>query len=318
LAELSPGKILAAHGLAILASGVLLALALGGEGGLFGFLFMALGAVAVLLSLVATALVAGGAYLIGGEGNAEVRLAPEWVALAPLALNSLVFASLVLGGFSHALLFAIAFPLLFLAVKPKFPPASMTMGVVGGFAAFVVVLLLSYMFGYILDVKIDLAQLIALAPVDAKQMQFYGWYMLLVVAVAEELWRAATYYNLVPAVGQRAAAALATFWFVWMHLPGRIMYGAAAPAILTLIGAGTLTMWFLSKGDYWGMVAAHAVYNTAIAGVSYGSMLVELLLLAVLLWALWVERRKPKIEISAAAKEIQVPAVAAGGGGGVG
>jgi hypothetical protein len=63
------------------------------------------------------------------------------------------------------------------------------------------------------------------------------------------------------------------------------------------------------------MVAAHAVYNTAIAGVSYGSMLVELLLLAVLLWAIWVERGRPRIEISAA-KAIQVPA--ATGGGGVG
>jgi len=316
LAEPTPGKILAAHGLAILASGIYLALALGGGGGLFGFLFMALGAIVVLLSLVATALVAGGAYLIGGGGSAEVRLPPEWVALAPLALNSLVFVSLVSGGFSHALLFAIAFPLLFLTVKPKFPPASMTMGVVGGFAAFVVVLILSYMFGYILNVNIDLAQLIALAPMDVKQMQFYGWYMLLVVAVAEEMWRAATYYNLIPAVGQRAASALATAWFVWMHLPGRIMYGSLAPAILTLIGAGTVTMWFISKGDYWGMVAAHAVYNTAIAGISYGSMLVELLLLAVLLWAIWVERRRPRIEISAV-KAIQVPA-AAGGGGGVG
>ena len=316
MAEPTPGKILAAHGLAILASGIYLALALGGGGGLFGFLFMALGAIVVLLSLVATALVAGGAYLIGGGGGAEVRLPPEWVALAPLALNSLVFVSLVSGGFSHALLFAIAFPLLFLTVKPKFPPASMTMGVVGGFAAFVVVLILSYTFGYILNVNIDLAQLVALAPMDVKQMQFYGWYMLLVVAVAEEMWRAATYYNLIPAVGQRAASALSTFWFVWMHLPGRIMYGSLAPAILTLIGAGTVTMWFISKGDYWGMVAAHAVYNTAIAGISYGSMLVELLLLAVLLWAIWVERRRPRIEISAV-KAIQVPA-AAGGGGGVG
>ena len=306
MAELTPGKILAAHGLAILASGVYLALALGGWGGLFGFLFVALGAVVVLLSLVATSLVAGGAYLIGGEGGAEVRLAPEWVALAPLALNSLIFVSLVSGGFSHALLFAIAFPLLFSTVKPKFPPASMTLGVVGGFAAFVAVLILSYMFGYVLNVEIDLAQLVALTPVDAKQMQIYGWYMLLVVAVAEELWRAATYYNLVPAVGQRAAAALATAWFVWMHLPGRILYGVAAPAILTLIGAGTLVMWYMCKGDYWGMVAAHAVYNTAIASFGSRVMLVELALLAAFLGALWVERRKPKIEIAvpAAAKEV--------------
>ena len=308
MAELT-GKILAAHGLAILASGIFLALALGGGGGLFGFFFMALGAIVVLLSLVSTALVAGGAYLVGGEGSAEVRLPPEWVALAPLALNSLVFVSLVTGGFSHALLFAIAFPLLFLTVKPKFPPASMTMGVVGGFAAFVVVLILSYMFGYVLNAEIDLSQLVALAPVDAKQMQLYGWYMLLVVAVAEEMWRAATYYNLIPAVGQRAASALATAWFVWMHLPGRIVYGPLAPAILTLIGAGTVTMWFLSKGDYWGMVAAHAVYNTAIAAFGSGLMLVELALLAVFLWALWVERRKPKIEIAAA---IPVEVVARG------
>jgi len=299
LAELTPGKILAAHGFAILASGIFLALALGGAGGLFGFLFMALGAVVVLLSLVVVSLVGGAAYLTGGAGSAEVRLPPEWVALAPLALNSLIFASLVSGGFSHALLFAIAFPLLFLTVKPKFPPASMTMGVVGGFAAFVVVLVLSYMFGYVLNAEIDLGQLVALSPVDVKRMQVYGWYMLLVVAVAEEMWRAATYYNLVPAVGQRAAAALATAWFVWMHLPGRVLYGALAPAILLLIGAGTLTMWFLSKGDYWGMVAAHAVYNTAIASFGTGMMLVELALLAAFLWAIWVERRRPKIEIAA-------------------
>jgi membrane protease YdiL (CAAX protease family) len=299
LAELTPGKILAAHGLAILVSGIYLALALGGWGGLFGLLLAAFGAIVVLLSLVVTALVGGAAYLVGGEGGAEVRLPPEWVALAPLALNSLVFASLVTGGFSHALLFAISFPLLFLAVKPKFPPASMTLGVVGGFAAFVAVLLLSYMFGYILDVQVDLGQLIALSPLDAKQMQLYGWYMLLVVAAAEEMWRAATYYNLVPAVGKRAAAALATAWFVWMHLPGRILYGPLAPAILLLIGAGTLVMWYLCKGDYWGMVAAHAVYNTAIASFGRGMMLVELALLATFVWALWVERRRPKIEIAA-------------------
>jgi hypothetical protein len=306
LAELTPGKVLAAHGFAILVSGVYLALALGGSwGGLFGLLFAAWGAIVVLLSLVTTALVGGAAYLVGGAGSAEVRLPPEWVALAPLALNSLVFVSLVTGGFSHALLFAIAFPLLFLTVRPKFPPASMTLGVVGGFAAFVAVLLLSYLFRYALNAEIDLSQLVALAPLGAEQMQVYGWYMLLVVAVAEEMWRAATYYNLVPAVGRHAAAALTTAWFVWMHLPGRILYGWRAPAILLVIGAGTLVMWYLCKGDYWGMVAAHAVYNTAIVSFGSGLMLVELALLALFLWALWVERRKPKIEIAvpAAVKE---------------
>jgi len=298
LAELTSGKVLAAHAAAVLATGLLLVYALSGAG-LFGLLFAALAALAVLGSLFVTALVGGAAYLVGGAGSAEVRLPPEWVALAPLALNSLVFASLVTGGFSHALLFAIAFPLLFLAVKPKFPPASMTLGVVGGFAAFVAVLLLSYLFALALDVEIDLTQLVALTPVDAERMQVYGWYMLLVVAVAEEMWRAATYYNLVPAVGQRAAAALATAWFVWMHLPGRIVYGPLAPVILLIIGAGTLVMWYMCRGDYWGMVAAHAVYNTAIASFGTGMMLVELALLAVFLWALWVERRRPKIEIAA-------------------
>jgi hypothetical protein len=305
LAELTPGKVLAAHAAAVLATGLLLVYALSGAG-LFGLLFAALAALAVLGSLFVTALVGGAAYLVGGAGSAEVRLPPEWVALAPLALNSLVFASLVTGGFSHALLFAIAFPLLFLTVRPKFPPASMTLGVVGGFAAFVAVLILSYLFGYVLNAKIDLSQLIALTPVGA--MQLYGWYMLLVVAVAEEVWRAATYYNLVAAVGQRAAAALATAWFVWMHLPGRIAYGWLAPAILFIIGAGTLVMWYMCKGDYWGMVAAHAVYNTAIVSFGRGTMLVELALLAVFLWALWVERRRPKIEIAAAVpvKEVVV------------
>ena len=298
MAELTSGKVLAAHAAAVLATGLLLVYALSGAG-LFGLLFAALAALAVLGSLFVTALVGGAAYLVGGAGSAEVRLPPEWVALAPLALNSLVFASLVTGGFSHALLFAIAFPLLFLAVKPKFPPASMTLGVVGGFAAFVAVLLLSYLFALALDVEIDLTQLVALTPVDAERMQVYGWYMLLVVAVAEEMWRAATYYNLVPAVGQRAAAALATAWFVWMHLPGRIVYGPLAPVILLIIGAGTLVMWYMCRGDYWGMVAAHAVYNTAIASFGTGMMLVELALLAAFLWALWVERRRPKIEIAA-------------------
>jgi hypothetical protein len=298
LAELTPGKVLAAHAAAVLATGLLLVHALSGAG-LFGLLFAALAALAVLGSLFVAALVGGAAYLVGGAGSAEVRLPPEWVALAPLALNSLVFASLVTGGFSHALLFAIAFPLLFLTVKPKFPPASMTLGVVGGFAAFVAVLLLSYLFGYVLNVEIDLTQLVALTPVDAGRMQVYGWYMLLVVAVAEEMWRAATYYNLVPAVGPRAAAALATAWFVWMHLPGRIVYGPRAPAILLIIGAGSLVMWYMCKGDYWGMVAAHAVYNTAVVSFGRGMMVVELALLAVFLWALWVERRRPKIEIAA-------------------
>jgi hypothetical protein len=298
LAELTPGKILAAHGAAVLATGLLLVYALGGAG-LFGLLFAALAALAVVGSLFVAALVGGAAYLVGGEGGAEVRLPPEWVALTPLALNSLVFASLVTGGFSHALLFAISFPLLFLVVKPKFPPASMTLGVVGGFAAFVAVLLLSYLFGWVLNAEIDLASLVSLAPLGAERMQVYGWYMLLVVAAAEEMWRAATYYNLVPAVGKRAAAALATCWFVWMHLPGRILYGPLAPVILLIIGAGTLVMWYMCKGDYWGMVAAHAVYNTAIASFGTGMMLVELALLAVFLWALWVERRRPKIEIAA-------------------
>jgi hypothetical protein len=298
LAELTPGKILAAHAAVVLATGLLLVYALSGAG-LFGLLFAALAALAVLGSLFVAALVGGAAYLVGGAGSAEVRLPPEWVALAPLALNSLVFASLVTGGFSHALLFAIAFPLLFLTVKPKFPPASMTLGVVGGFAAFVAVLLLSYLFGYVLNAEIDLSQLVALTPVDAGRMQFYGWYMLLVVAVAEEMWRAATYYNLIPAIGKRAAAAVATAWFVWMHLPGRIAYGQLAPVILFIIGAGTLVMWYVCKGDYWGMVAAHAVYNTAIASFGTRTMLVELALLAVFLWALWVERRRPKIEIAA-------------------
>jgi hypothetical protein len=83
-----------------------------------------------------------------------------------------------------------------------------------------------------------------------------------------------------------------------MHLPGRILYGPMAPAILLLIGVGTLVMWYMCKGDYWGMVAAHAVYNTAIASFGRRLFLVELALLALFLWALWVERRRPKIEIA--------------------
>jgi len=303
------GRVLAAHALAILSTGLMLVAALGGAG-LFGLFFAALAALAVMGSLLVTGLVSAGAYLIGGEGGADVKLPPEWVVLAPVALNSLCFASLVFGGFSHMLLFAASFPLLFLTVKPKFPPASMSTGVVAGFAAFVLVLLLSYLMDLAGAAEVPPAALVGFAPTELPLMQFYGWYMLLVVAVAEEMWRAATYYTLIPPLGARLASALATFWFVWMHLPGRILYGPLAALILLLIGAGTLVMWYLCKGDYWGMVVAHAVYNTAIAGVSEGLLLVELAVLGAFLAALWVERRRPKIEIAA------VLPVARGGGGG--
>ena len=297
-------KIVMAHGVVVLSTAAYLLYLLAALLGFFGFfawLLLVFAALAILGSLFVTGLAAGGAFLIGGEGGAEPRLPPEWVAMAPLALNSLCFVSLVEGGFSHFLLFGASFALLFLTVRPKFPPPSMTSGVIAGFAAFVVVLLLSF-FMQLFGVEIELLQLLGLAPVmDAeKGMQFYGWYMLLVVAVAEEMWRAATYYNLLPAVGARAAAALATYWFIWMHLPGRILYGPLAAYILLLIGVGTLIMWYLCRGDYWGMTVAHAVYNTAVASLGTGLFLVEFALLGFLLFALWTERRKTKIEIATA------------------
>jgi membrane protease YdiL (CAAX protease family) len=73
-----------------------------------------------------------------------------------------------------------------------------------------------------------------------------------------------------------------------MHTPSRLQYGILAPVVIALLGAVMLVfmVFFRRNPSVWTGVVMHATYNTLLAGVYYGTLLLDLAVLAVLLYAL--------------------------------
>jgi membrane protease YdiL (CAAX protease family) len=73
-----------------------------------------------------------------------------------------------------------------------------------------------------------------------------------------------------------------------MHTPSRLQYGMLAPVIIAILGTVMVVflLFFRRRPSVWTGVTMHAVYNTLLIGVYYGTLLLELAVLAVLLYAL--------------------------------
>jgi predicted Abi (CAAX) family protease len=135
--------------------------------------------------------------------------------------------------------------------------------------------------------------------------QLYAVQAFLIVALGEELWsRMLLGYGGSAVAGPRTAWFWSTLWFLYMHTPSRIQYGILAPVIIALLGTIMLVfmVFFRRNPSVWTGVVMHATYNTLLAGVYYGTLLLELAVLAVLLYALSkitevrIEIKLPKLE----------------------
>jgi len=290
-------KVWIAHGASMLATGILLSTALMG-GGLLGLLFGALIGIAVLLSLG----VSWGLALLAGRfeslDRAEPRLS-SWSIAYPVALNSMLFMSLVQGVYSQLALLGASVVGMLVLVKPKLTKPDSTAvykGVIGGFSAFIVILLLSYILGSIGLFKTDLAMVSLSLTGGLNGGEIYGWYMLAVVAFAEETWRFSTLLVTGSRGDWRTAVAVSFAWFIWMHAPSRIaQVGAFAFVVLFLIGLAITIIWYFTR-SFWGMIVGHALYNTLLAGLYYGTLLVDVILLFVLVYAIY-SVSVPRIEV---------------------
>ncbi|ABL79237.1 CPBP family glutamic-type intramembrane protease [Thermofilum pendens] len=295
-------KVALVHYTAIAVAGILLAYVALRAFLLLGILYV-IGAVGgLIVSLVVGAL----AGAIPGRGEAKPN--NPWTLVMPVALNAAILFSLVSYGYSNLALMGTSMVVLFLANRGFKPPEpDMARGVIGGFAAFIVVLVLSLLTNLFLQGRLEplggyngTLLYTGIAPAASSgglEAQFWAFIMLFVVAVSEEMWRAATYYNVLANSSHRLATVIATTWFLFMHVPSRMQYGLQAPVIIALIGIATLTMWFFARGDIWAMVVAHGIYNTALAGIAYGMLPVELLLLAIFVYAVWYSGSGVTVEI---------------------
>ena len=285
------------------------------------FTVFALGA-AGLIGMVASYIVGLCALAVLPFATAAYYLAPEvrsessgfrreLLTLLLPAVNMLIFVALLvrLGAFFYwnMMVMAVAFMLLY---KPtKMPRPDIKWGVLGGVAMFITVILV--------------ISVLSLAGVGATtEAVLLAWFMpemgqgaaaqleaivtFLVIALGEELWARLTLgYGGTAVAGPRTAWFWSTYWFLYMHTPGRLRYGTLAPVILAILGTVMVVflLFFRRNPSVWTGVTMHAVYNTLLAGLYYGMLLLELAVLAVLLYALSkvtetrVEIKLPKLEV---------------------
>ncbi len=294
-------RALVAHGVSMLATGVLLASLAGG--GLLGLLLRPLIGIAVLLSLAASWGLGMLASRFESADRAEPRL-QGWGVAYPVALNSMLFMSLLQGTYSQLALLGASLVGMLVLVRPRLSRPSATAvyrGVIGGFAAFVAVLLLSYILGS-LGLSAGLAEVSLSISGGLGSAEVYGWYMLAVVAIAEEAWRFATLLVTGSRGDWGTAVAVSFAWFIWMHAPSRFAaVGPLAFVVLALIGLAAVIIWYFTR-SFWGMVVGHAVYNTLLAGVYYGTLLVDVVLLFALVYSIY-GLSVPRIEVGAGGPE---------------
>lgn len=272
---------------------LLLTLGLLGGSGLLG---MAYAFVAAMCAL-ASALFAAAAYLLAPETRAESSgFKREALTLLLPATSALMFVALFSsagGGYFYWVTMVMAVALMLLYKPGKMPKPDIKLGVLGGVAMFIAAILLTSVFSVAGLLSSPQDALLSWTPVSLEGQglagQLYAVQTFLIVALGEELWaRLALGYGGSAVAGPRTAWFWSTLWFLYMHTPSRLQYGLLAPAVIALLGAVTLVfmVFFRRNPSVWTGVVMHATYNTLLAGVYYGTLLLDLAVLAVLLYAL--------------------------------
>jgi hypothetical protein len=235
----------------------------------------------------------------------------ELLTLLLPAVNILMFVALLvrLGAFFYwnIMVMAVAFMLLY--KPPKMPRPNILWGVLGGVAMFItVILVISILTIAGVQGATTEAVLLAWSIPEMGQgvaAQLEAILEFLVIALGEELWARLTLgYGGSAVAGPRTAWFWSTYWFLFMHTPSRLQYGMLAPVILAILGTVMVVflLFFRKNPSVWTGVVMHATYNTLLAGVYYGTLLLELAVLAVLLYALSkitevkIEIKLPKLE----------------------
>jgi len=117
--------------------------------------------------------------------------------------------------------------------------------------------------------------------------QFTAIQMFLIVALAEELWARLTLGHGATAVASpRTAWFWSMFWFLFMHVPTRLKYGFVAPVILTFLGiiVAVFLVFYKMNPNLFTAIVMHAVYNTLLVGLYYRTLIVDLVILALLVY----------------------------------
>ena len=267
---------------------------LGGHG-LLGMAY----AYAAGLCALAALLFAAAAYVLAPEARSESSgFRREALTLLLPAVNALMFIALFSsagGGYFYWVTIVMSVALMLLYKPPKMPKPDIKWGILGGVAMFIAAILLTSLLALAGLAAPTEGVLLAWTPLslDAAgqgiEAQLYAIQAFLIVALGEELWARLTLgYGGTAVAGPRTAWFWAAFWFLFMHTPGRLRYGMLAPVIIALLGTVMLvfTFFFRRNPSVWTGVTMHAVYNTLLAGLYYGTLLLELAVLAVLLYAL--------------------------------
>jgi len=285
------------------------------------FTVFALGAAAGLIGMVASYVVglcalavlpfAAAAYYLAPEVQSESSgFRRELLTLLLPAVNALIFIALLarLGAFFYwnMMVMSVAFMLLY--KPPKMPRPDIKWGILGGVAMFIAAILIISVLALAGVGAAAEAVLLAWAVPEMGQgaaAQLEAIVTFLVIALGEELWARLTLgYGGTAVAGPRTAWFWSTYWFLFAHTPSRLQYGMLAPVIIAILGTVMVVflLFFRRRPSVWTGVTMHAVYNTLLAGLYYGTLLLELALLAVLLYALSkvteakVEIKLPKLE----------------------
>jgi len=239
-------------------------------------------AVCAAFALVGYALAPSGVHSESSGFRKEV------LAVALPAVHALMFISL-LSGTSGAVFYWVTI-IMAAALLPlyrvKLPSPDIRIGVFGGVVMFVTAVIITALFSVA-----SAEAVLAWQPVDlqAPEQQVYAVQMLLVVALAEELWaRLTALWGGAAVAGVRTAAFWSTFWFLFAHVPSRLRYGLQAPVIIAVLGTvlAVFLIFYRVSPSVWTAVVMHGTYNTLLAGMYYGTLIAELVLLAVLVYAI--------------------------------
>jgi hypothetical protein len=281
---------------------------------------LVLGFIAVLCMAVALIFGLTGYFLVpnvtaSGVGGFRQQLL---TFLLP-SISILMFGSLFYGmGFMFywvTIVMAVAFTLLY--KPPKMPKPDMRIGILGGFTMFIVAILVSILLGSfnIVGYEQSLQSLqFAWIPVSLDAgpnpivAQLTAIQMFLIVAMGEELWARLTMgFGATSVTGPRTAWFWASFWFLFMHTPSRLQYGLLAPVIIAFLGVVMIPFYifFRKNPNIFTGVVMHATYNTLISGYVYGTLLVDIAVLAVLVYvASKVTEARVEIKLPETVKEV--------------
>jgi hypothetical protein len=235
------------------------------------------------------------------------------------SISILMFGSLFYGmGFMFywvTIVMAVAFTLLY--KPPKMPKPDMRIGILGGFTMFIVAILVSVLLGALNIVgyeqslqSLQFAWIPVSLDADSNPIvaQLTAIQMFLIVAMGEELWARLTMgFGATSVTGPRTAWFWASFWFLFMHTPSRLQYGLLAPVIIAFLGVVMIPFYifFRKNPNIFTGVVMHATYNTLISGYVYGTLLVDIAVLAVLVYvASKITEAKVEIKLPETVKEV--------------